>query len=46
MEKVNTSKMLTQEEHLNHLWAQCEHCNKWRRLPSGTIIDNEAPWLE
>lgn len=26
------------------VWAQCERCDKWRRLPPGTEIDEERPW--
>ncbi|KAL6774112.1 MOT13 [Auxenochlorella protothecoides x Auxenochlorella symbiontica] len=27
-------------------WAQCENanCQKWRRLPPGTVVDENAPW--
>ena len=28
------------------VWAQCDNpnCQKWRRLPPGTIIDENTPW--
>ena len=28
------------------VWAQCdrEECQKWRRLPPGTVIDEESKW--
>lgn len=27
-------------------WAQCENekCQKWRRLPPGTVVDDSQPW--
>ena len=27
-------------------WAQCDNpnCQKWRRLPPGTLIDEDTPW--
>lgn len=27
-------------------WAQCENvnCQKWRRLPPGTVVDENAAW--
>ena len=28
------------------VWAQCDRdeCQKWRRLPPGTVIDEESKW--
>ena len=28
------------------VWAQCDNpnCQKWRRLPPGTVIDENTPW--
>eukprot|EP00891_Asterochloris_glomerata_P007995 jgi/Astpho2/7995/Aster-x1473 len=28
-------------------WAQCENekCQKWRRLPPGTVVDDSQPWF-
>lgn len=28
------------------VWAQCDNpnCQKWRRLPPGTVIDEDTPW--
>lgn len=26
------------------VWAQCDKCNKWRRLPPGTVVDETMPW--
>mmetsp|Transcript_39573 Transcript_39573/g.112231 ORF Transcript_39573/g.112231 Transcript_39573/m.112231 type:complete len:360 (+) Transcript_39573:788-1867(+) len=26
------------------VWAQCEICNKWRRLPPGSVVEEETPW--
>ena len=27
-------------------WVQCENpnCGKWRRIPPGSVIDENAPW--
>eukprot|EP00884_Botryococcus_braunii_P008177 jgi/Botrbrau1/17360/Bobra.0015s0101.1 len=27
------------------LWAQCEKCEKWRKLPTGTVVDKGKPWF-
>eukprot|EP00198_Chlamydomonas_reinhardtii_P003176 XP_001692512.1 predicted protein [Chlamydomonas reinhardtii] len=26
------------------VWAQCDGCQKWRRLPPGTVLDESQPW--
>ncbi len=28
------------------VWAQCDNagCQKWRKLPPGTVIDDKEPW--
>jgi hypothetical protein len=26
------------------VWAQCDSCQKWRRLPPGTVLDESQPW--
>ena len=28
------------------VWAQCDNagCQKWRKLPPGTVIDDSEPW--
>ena len=28
------------------VWAQCDNqgCQKWRRLPPGTVVDDTVPW--
>jgi CW-type Zinc Finger len=26
------------------LWAQCDSCQKWRKLPFGTVVIENAPW--
>jgi hypothetical protein len=26
------------------VWVQCDACQKWRRLPPGTVVDDEAAW--
>lgn len=27
-------------------WTQCENanCGKWRKLPPGSVVDEDAPW--
>uniref|UniRef100_A0A061QW72 CW-type domain-containing protein n=1 Tax=Tetraselmis sp. GSL018 TaxID=582737 RepID=A0A061QW72_9CHLO len=27
------------------IWAQCELCNKWRRLPPGSVVQEDEPWF-
>lgn len=29
---------------LEDVWAQCEKCNKWRRLPPGSVVQEDDPW--
>ena len=33
---------------VEEFWAQCEHphCEKWRKLPPGSFVDESKPWLE
>ena len=28
------------------VWAQCDNagCQKWRKLPPGTVVDDKEPW--
>ncbi|EFJ47166.1 hypothetical protein VOLCADRAFT_105221 [Volvox carteri f. nagariensis] len=26
------------------VWAMCDACQKWRRLPPGTVLDESQPW--
>ena len=28
------------------VWAQCDNqnCQKWRRLPPGSVVDDSVPW--
>jgi hypothetical protein len=26
------------------VWAQCDRCNKWRRLPPGSVVDETRSW--
>ncbi|KAK9807648.1 hypothetical protein WJX72_005276 [[Myrmecia] bisecta] len=28
-----------------HLWVQCDLCNKWRVLPNGVVVEEGAMWL-
>ena len=29
------------------VWAQCDNqnCQKWRRLPPGSVVDDTVPWF-
>ena len=29
------------------VWAQCDNqnCQKWRRLPPGSVVDDSVPWF-
>ena len=35
---------LSKEAVREDIWAQCEICNKWRRLRPGSIVQEDAPW--
>ncbi|KAL0028795.1 hypothetical protein WJX79_008323 [Trebouxia sp. C0005] len=39
---VSAAAVKVQED----VWAQCDNpnCQKWRRLPPGTVIDENTPW--
>ena len=39
---LQTAPSLVVEE----VWAQCEHphCEKWRKLPLGSFVDESKPW--
>ncbi|KAL6759410.1 CW-type zinc finger-domain-containing protein [Haematococcus lacustris] len=30
---------------LEEVWVQCDACQKWRRLPPGTIVEEDGAWF-
>jgi hypothetical protein len=46
--KVETEKVrAARDDDSPDVWAQCDNeaCNKWRRLPPGTVLKGTEPWF-